>query len=229
MPILSSPQGRQQHTSALLPSAAQLLASLTEPQREQLTVFASKRLRRLATTPARQRLLGLLTPDELVHKAVEKILEWETDGRRGRKLSIQNRQNHTAFLHCMEGIINSSLSAWLTSSRALSECFSLDADRTESDLVIEPVDPVDLFAVIARRDLQVVLFARLREWAAASGDRFLPIIDYWEDGFLADDRIASAAFDPNDVYQVRCAARRILKRLARETEPNAMDGRAMLL
>ena len=212
----------------MLPNASQLLASLTEAQHQQLTGFAAKRLQRLATSPSRQRLLGLLTPEDLFHQAVEKLLLGESDVRRGRRLSLRNRQNAAAFLHCVEGIINSDLNARLNSSEASYEHLSLDAERTETGASNELPDSLDLFAIVVRRDLKAVFFARLREWAATTPHLRL-IIDHWEYGFLFDDRIAGAAFDQNHVNQVRHRGRALLKELAQEVEPNVADGREMLL
>jgi hypothetical protein len=225
----SSPQpGHQKQPSGLLPTASQLLASLTQPQHQLLTDFAAKRLQRLATSASRQRLLGSLTPGDLVNQAIEKVLLGERGSKGGRRLSRENRENADAFLNCMKGIINSDLSNRLRTYEACYRLHLLDAEQTGTGDPTELADSLDLFALISRRDVMLVLFARLREWAASSPNR-LHVIDVWEQNFLSSDRIGGQGVDPNDVYQVRLEARRYLKNLALEHELHAPDGRDMLL
>lgn len=229
MSINSSPQpAHQTQTGGALPTAAQLLASLTEAQHQLLMDFAAKRLQRLATSASRQRLLGALTPGDLVNQAIEKVLLGERGLKGGRRLSRENRENADAFLNCMKGIINSNLSNRLSTYEACCRLHLLDAEQTGTGARPELPDTLDLFALISRRDIKEVLFMHLRAWAATSPSRLL-VIAPWEQNFLASDRIGGQGANPNDVHQVRLEARRYLKKLALEHELHAPDGRDMLL
>ena len=212
-------------TSSPLPTALQLVSALTEEQHQQLTDFASKRMRRLAGVPGMDRFLAGMEPDDLVHAALEKLLQGDAHPKQGRRLSAKNRRSPEAFILCVMGIINSDLSNATHSLEASFSHLPLGDAETEPGAV-EVSEPIDLVQLLERRDGKRELFARLRQRAEPE---LQPIIEYWEPNYLTDDCIARGQFDRRLVYRVRLLTCEIFAELAREIQPEGPTGREMLM
>jgi len=182
-------------------------------------------MRRIAGAPGMDRFLAGRMPDEIVHSALERVLLGDTHPKKGRKLSVKNRQSTTAFALCVMGIINSQLSNAIDAAEASFSHLPLGDAETEPG-VVEVPEPIDQAQFLERRDVQRELFTRLREQA---GPELRPVIDYWEPNYLADDCIARGEFDRRLVHRVRLLARAILTDLAREIQPRAPTGMEMLM
>ena len=121
------------------------------------------------------RFLAGRMPDEIVHSALEKVLIGDTHPKKGRKLSVKNRQSTAAFALCVMGIINSQLSNAINAAEASFLHLPLGDAETERGTVDVPgaIDPGQL---LEQRDTKRELFARLREQA---GPELHPIVDDW--------------------------------------------------
>ena len=224
----NSPKADLPATSgAPLPLVSELLEALTPKQHELLLRSAERSLRRFATTPWRQRLFAIIPPEDIVADALHKLLSGERNPQEGRVLPPNHRRNVEAFLIGLKGVINSEISNLASWAEGAIPHHSLEKQSPEGGAVELP-DPVDSPGALARRDLQCALFDCLRSRAQEEPE-LLPVIDAWEHRFLEADRIAGSEFDQNLVYRVRQHARRILWELAKEAEPQALDGREMLL
>ena len=223
----SSRKGKRGKIGVLFPSASKLLDNLTEVQHRHLRAFAARRLGRLVFAAAWPRILARTSPDDLVHRAVEKVLDGERNPRQGRTLSARDRASTDAFVACLTGIINSELSHLICSAEARYGHVSAQTGEETSDDVVEVADPRNLRTTVELRDLKVALFRNLR---AATVDRpkLWPIIDAWETVFLEDLRIPTTGFDRRLVSELRELARGIYTRLTRAARPKAPKGVEML-
>ena len=201
-------------------SVTQLIHGLTEIQHRELRHFAERRLTRLRNKggPAVQ-VLSLTTAEDLVHQAITSILLGELDSERGRRLSAKARQDAVSLLWPLMSIMNSDLQN-LVSRMEVS--LRQEADQSGQDPWRDIMDPVDHELLVQRRDLQNVLFERLRQ-VLPQEPALGQVIDHWEKHFLESDRIAGPDFDENLVRRVRRHARRILSaRLKNQIEPMFM-------
>ena len=181
-------------------------------------------MRRITGAPGMDRFLAGKMPDEIVHSALEKVLLGDTHAKKGRKLSVKNRQSTAAFALCVMGIINSQLSNAINAAEASFLHLPLGDAETERGTVDVPgaIDPGQL---LEQRDTKRELFARLREQA---GPELHPIVDDWEPNYPGDF-IARGGFDRRQVHRVRLLARAILVDLARELPLQAPTGMEMLM
>ncbi len=124
-------------------------------------------------------------------------------------------------------VINSQLSNLVNSAEALGQHFCFPGDRPEWPAIDLP-DPVDAQLLVRHRDLQEVLFERLREQTQGN-PQINQVIDSWEQGFLTDDRISDGGVNRKAVHQVRRLARKVLGDLAKEVTPDLDLGPGMLL
>jgi len=208
-------------------TVAELVAQLTEAQRQQLHEFAAKRLRRVAVTSQLQECLAGRTAADLVHEALRLVMLGDRHPNKGRCVRVEHRQSTEAFVRCLCGVINSLLSNLVTSAEAA--CRHVPADHCEMDLM-DTIEASDLFGELSRRDLQRSLFARL--YAVTTKEpELLPVIEQWERVFLESDRIVQDGhqFAAHLIYRVRQHARAILLELAREVHPQSLDGRELLI
>lgn len=217
----TGPQG------GVLPTALELISALTEAQYQQLHRFAAKRLQRLAGSPGRQRLRGMLSSGDLVNQAIEKVLLGDQHPGKGRALSARNRQSLGAFLACLTGIINSDLSTLVNSAEARCEHLPMPPEG-EAPLTTLDTDRSDPLVNLERQDLKEELFLRLHQ-ETQDRPELRPIIDHWETHYLEDHRIARRDFDRRQVWRLRQMARAILAELAREVQPASPSGMEMLL
>jgi hypothetical protein len=208
-----------------LPTALQLVTALTEEQKQQLRDFAGKRMRRIAGTPGMDRFLAGARPDDFVNAALEKALLGDTCPKKGRRLSVKNRQSTEAFVSCLMGIVNSDLSNAVNGAEASFSHLPWGNAETEPGTVEAP-EPVDPGRLLEERDQQRELFARLRKQA---GPELQPIIDGWEPNYLSSNGIAHREFDRRLVHRVRLLAREIITDLAREIQPQDPNGMEPLM
>jgi hypothetical protein len=201
------------------PSATELLEAITPEQERQLQAFARLRLRRVAYAPWLQRYFASISAEDLVQQAKTKVLIGEAFPRAGRRLTARNRASVEACLACLRGIMQI--------ARRRGE--HLPVGDAGADLGnVDPADPLDPVAHLARRDLSRVVFARLRERAAAEPDLW-PALQRWEEGFLSDDRVAAGELDRKPAYRLRVFAREILKELSAELSVAPVSGREILI
>lgn len=197
-----------------LPKADQLVARLSKSDYAELEAFARKRLASAAASPPLQRYLVQTSPLELVDQVIVKVLLGDCGGKVGRTLKPRNRRSEKAFMECLKGMLCSELSNLVTSAEARYEHLPV-GEHADDPLVVDPPDRIDQEEALARRDLQQVVFARLYA-RAAQNPELLPIIQRWEEAFLADDRIPQADCSRKLVWRVRSLARGILRQLAQE-------------
>ena len=221
------PQNGPRQAGSGLPTALDLVTALTEEQHHQLHGFAVKRLRRLASNPKLQRLLGLLCPGDLINQAIEKVLLGDQHPGQGRRLSARNRENNGSFIACLTGIINSDLSNLIRSEEAQCEHLPISSD-TESTVAEETSEKVHPLINVEREDLKAELFRRLRQ-STQSNPELWPILDHWEQHFLEEQHIVHGLFDRRQVWRVRQLARDILAQLSGELNLAAPSGMELLL
>jgi hypothetical protein len=217
----------QENQSRPTPTVQDLLLALTPKQQQQLEDFARKRLRSLAYSPWLRRYLGPISPEDIVSRAVLKVIVGECDHQAGRPLKPRNRKSADAFMACLQGIMQSDLSNLVTRAEARYEHVPVGNEEPGSDRV-DPLDPKDTITLLVLRDLQRVMFAKLY-LRAAQKPELLPIIRRWEPNFLGAPRVATGQDDRKLVHHVRKLARQVLWELSQELNLPMATGKEMLL
>lgn len=179
---------------------------------------------RIERTAGSARCFVGITPEDIVHDALQRLLLGDTDPRKGRKLSPRNRRSQEAFLRCVMGVINSIVGNAIRSVEFSIVHVPLACGGATGG--VDLPDRVDAVKRLEHRDVKRELFARLRQQASPE---LQPIIDYWEPRYFADDTLARAGHDRRQVYRVRILAREILRTLAREFQPQSVRGMEMIL
>lgn len=147
-------------------TVAELTAALTKQQQADLEQFATKRLKKSASTPARQRALALHCGRSLFHAAFERFAMGDAGWPGGRRLKPHQRTDTGAFIHALRGAINSLIQHTLANREF--DCEHLEAvnwkaqpDQTTSQQILDQPRELEF------QDLQRQLFDRLNASAGA--------------------------------------------------------------
>jgi hypothetical protein len=146
-------------------SAIELATAINNQQWSDLERFASRRLRRAASTPSRQRALAQFTGCSLINTALEKFGLGDCGHPEGRYLSPQQRANAHTFLDALRGAINSFIADACRTAESTHDWLPIGSEREPG--YHEPCDHFDVGESLAVRDLERQLF---NELAAHAGD-----------------------------------------------------------
>lgn len=191
-------------------SAIELATAVTNHQWHDLERFASRRLRRAASTPARQRALGQFTGCSLINTALEKFGLGDCGHPNGRYLSSRQRNNAYAFLDALRGAINSILSDACRTSECAHDWLPIGNEREPGHH--EPRDGIDVEESLSVRDLERQLF---NELAARAGDdpEQLAAIAALRDDCVTGHRRGSDGLNAEAKRQARREAREVWDQL----------------
>jgi len=191
-------------------SAIDLAAAVTNQQWHDLERFASRRLRRAATTPARQRALAQFTGHALINTALEKFSLGDCGHPDGRYLSQKQRVNAHTFLDALRGAINSFIADAGRSAEANHDWLPIGSEVEPG--YHEPSDHVDVGESLSVRDLERQLF---HELAAQAGDDVAQqaAIAALRDDCVTGHRRGDGGQNPETKRQVRRQAREVWEQL----------------
>ncbi len=147
------------------PSAIELATALSTQQLSDLERFAYRRLRRAATTPARQRALAQFTGHSLINSALEKFGLGDCGHPHGRYLRPKQRVSTDTFLDALRGAINSFIADACRGAESKHTWIPIGAEGEPGHH--EPFDRFDTAESLSVRDLERQLF---NELAARAGD-----------------------------------------------------------
>lgn len=194
-------------------SAIELAAAVTNQQWHDLERFASRRLRRASTTPARQRALAQFTGHALINTALEKFGLGDCGHPDGRYLSPRQRVNAHTFLDALRGAINSFIADAGRSAEASHDWLPVGSEVEPGHH--EPRDGFDISESLAARDLERQLF---NELAAQAGDDMdqQAAVKSLRDDCVTGHRRGDDGRNPETKRQVRRQARVVWEQLTME-------------
>lgn len=147
-------------------TVTELTAALTKQQHADLEQFAAKRLKKSASTPARQRALAIYCGRSLFHAAFERFAMGEAGWPGGRRLKPHQRTDTGAFVHALRGAINSLIQHTLADREFGCEHLEADNWKAQPDQTTHR-QVLDQPRELEFQDLQRQLFDRLDASAGA--------------------------------------------------------------
>jgi hypothetical protein len=207
------------------PTAFQLIQALSDEQHRQLEGFAGALLKRAGETEQARRYLAQTTPLELLDEVFYKVLRGDRNRKLGRQLKRRDRASIDAFMARLRGFIADEVKTRAGRAEAAIPHLPI-GDEAEEPGMIDPPDPTDPIRLLEHRDLKRAILAELCR-AAKREKKLVPVIQRWEESFLADDRVPLTEAGHKPTHRTRTLTRRFLRRLAREQELG-QDGREML-
>jgi hypothetical protein len=192
-------------------SAIELATAINNQQWSDLERFASRRLRRAASTPSRQRALAQFTGCSLINTALEKFGLGDCGHPDGRYLSQKQRVNAHTFLDALRGAINSFIADACRTSESAHDWLPIGNEREPGHH--EPRDHSDVNESLTVRDLERQLF---NELAAQAGDdpEQLAAIASLRDDCVTGHRRGDGDQNPEVKRQVRRQAREVWEQLS---------------
>jgi hypothetical protein len=192
-------------------SVIALATAVTNQQWQDLERFASRRLRRAASTPSRQRALGQFTGCSLINTALEKFGLGDCGHPAGRYLSPRQRINAHTFLDALRGAINSFIADACRTSESAHDWLPIGNEREPGHH--EPRDGFDVNESLSVRDLERQLF---NELAAQAGDdpEQLAAITSLRDDCATGHRRGSDGLNAEAKRQARRQAREVWEQLS---------------
>lgn len=206
-------------------TAFELIRALSDERHRQLESLAKALMERAGVTEQARRYLAQTSPLELLDEVFYKVLRGDRDRKLGRQLKRRDRASTDAFIARLRGFIADEVKTRAGRAEAAIPHLPI-GDEAEEPGMIDPPDPTDPIRLLEHRDLKRAILAEL--WRAAKREkRLLPVIQRWEESFLADDRVPLTEAGHKPTHRARTLTRRFLQRLAREQE-FGQDGREML-
>jgi hypothetical protein len=192
-------------------SAIELATEVTNHQWQDLERFASRRLRRAASTPARQRALGQYTGCSLINTALEKFGLGDCGHPDGRYLSQRQRINAHTFLDALRGAINSFIADACRTSESAHDWLPIGSEVEPGHH--EPRDHTDVNDSLSVRDLERQLFNELAAQARNDPEQ-LAAIAALRDDCVTGHRRGSDGFNAEAKRQARRQAREVWEQLS---------------
>ncbi|MFO1500211.1 MAG: hypothetical protein U1G07_17780 [Verrucomicrobiota bacterium] len=197
----------------------ELVAALSPSDHKQLIGFARWRLRCASNARLLQQHAAHISPEDLVHDALLKVLLGDEHPDLGRQIKQQSRSSIESFLMTLKSIISSDISHLARDAAKAPQQVQL-GDTEDESCAVDPTGGEELRTTLDRRDLHRLIFAELYR-RIQKQPALLSVVKDWEERFLDDNRIGTFGQDANLVHRVRNLTREILADLEPDLVPLA--------